>query len=125
MEIPASASPREIPTPYSDSKAVDPEEAYIASISSCHMLWFLSLAARQEYIVDDYTDRAEGFMQKNEDGFKAITHIILHPNVIFCKNKAINKQKFDKLHKQAHNMCFIAHSVKTQITVDATLSIQK
>lgn len=122
LEIPASTSPQEVAIPQSDPSAVDPEEAFVASISSCHMLWFLSIAASQGFLVDDYKDEAVGLMEKNVEGNKAITQVILHPTVIFDPNMAPNQQKFDKLHEQAHNMCFIAHSVSSKITVKATLT---
>lgn len=124
LEVPASASPSEVAPPQSDPTAIDPEEAFVAAVSSCHMLWFLSIAAKQGYIIEEYQDHAEGFMTKNENGFKAITKIILYPKVIFGQHKALNQQKFDKLHKQAHNMCFIAHSVTTKITIKASFEVQ-
>lgn len=124
LEIPASSSPKEVPLPYSDASAVDPEEAFVASVSSCHMLWFLSITAKQGYIIEDYSDEAEGIMETDEKGFRAINRILLHPKVIFRQNYAPDQQKFDKLHEQAHNMCFIAHSVKSEIIIEATQKIQ-
>jgi len=123
LKIAASASPLEVPPPYSDPSAVDPEEAFIASLSSCHMLWFLSIAAKEGYLIKGYRDKATGFMEKNDQNQKSITRVILHPNVTFEKTKKPNQQKFDKLHEETHNMCFIAHSVKTKITIEATFEI--
>jgi organic hydroperoxide reductase OsmC/OhrA len=122
-EVTASASPEEVALPYSNPNAVDPEEAFVASISSCHMLWFLSLAAKQGFVVEEYRDNAEGILEKNLENKRAITRVILRPDVVFPKNNAPDQQKFDKLHQQAHNKCFIAHSVKTRITIEASFNI--
>lgn len=121
LEIPASASPHIVGEPYADPSAVDPEEAFVASLSSCHMLWFLSLAARQNFVVAEYRDRAKGTMRKNTEGKLAITEVILRPVVMFHNTKP-EQQVFEELHHQAHQKCFIAHSVKTEITIDAQLA---
>lgn len=123
QELPASASPHIVPEPYSDPSAVDPEEAFVASISSCHMLWFLSLAAKEGYHITKYEDQAEGFMQKNQEGKLAITEVILRPVVTFVEDRKPDRQMFDKLHDQAHKRCFIAHSVKSEITIDGQLKV--
>ncbi|HWE64645.1 MAG TPA: OsmC family protein, partial [Chloroflexota bacterium] len=81
--VPASSSPHVVPVPYSDAAGVDPEEAYVAALSSCHMLWFLSIAARRGFVVDRYTDQAVGVMAKNDAGQWAITRVTLHPHVVF------------------------------------------
>lgn len=117
-EIPASASPHIVPEPYADPSAVDPEEAFVASLSSCHMLWFLSIAAKKGYHVMEYEDRAEGIMQKNKEGKLAITEVILRPVVTFSIDQQPGRQTFDELHQLAHQRCFIAHSVKTTISID-------
>lgn len=123
LEIPASASPHIVPEPYSDPSAIDPEEAFVASLSSCHMLWFLSLAARKGYTVISYKDQAEGIMQKDQEGKLAITEVILTPVVTFEQDSAPGRQDFDELHHSAHRRCFIAHSVKTEITIDAEFEV--
>ena len=121
LEVPASASPHIVGEPYADPSAVDPEEAFVASLASCHMLWFLSLAAEQEFVVAEYQDQAEGTMKKNAEGKLAITEVILRPIVRFDENSTPDQQIFENLHQQAHKRCFIAHSVKTTITVDAQI----
>src|SRR5512140_487653 len=82
-EVPASSSPSVVPLPLSRADAVDPEEAFVASLASCHMLWFLSIAAKRKYIVDAYEDQAEGVMEKNAEGRLAMTKITLRPLVVF------------------------------------------
>ena len=121
ISVPASASPEIVPEPFSDPAAIDPEEAFIASLSSCHMLWFLSITSREGYIVDDYTDQVQGKMEKNQEGKLAITQVILQPVVRFGGNQRPNQSVFDELHHRAHQRCYIAHSVRTAITIDATM----
>ncbi len=122
ITVSASASPEIVPEPFSDPAAVDPEEAFIASLSSCHMLWFLSIASREGYIVDDYTDDVQGKMEKNQEGKLAITEVILRPVVRFGGDQRPDQAVFDELHHRAHQRCFIAHSVRTAITIDATMN---
>lgn len=114
-QIQASASPHVVPLPYSDPTLIDPEEAFIASLASCHMLWFLSLAAEQGYCVDTYQDQATGILAKNETGQLAITQVTLHPHVTFSGDKHPTHEDIRHLHHQAHESCFIANSVKTKI----------
>ncbi len=121
-EITASASPHIVPEPYSDPEGIDPEESFVASLSSCHMLWFLSLAAKEKIRIDRYEDQAEGIMQKNKEGKLAITKVILKPKVTFGQDENSSQEILDKLHQQAHQRCFIAHSVKTEITVEAEIA---
>jgi organic hydroperoxide reductase OsmC/OhrA len=101
----------------SNESAVDPEEAFIASISSCHMLWFLSIAAEKNYIVETYEDNAEGVLGKNEEGKLAMTHVILKPKVNFGNKHTPSRDQVDEHHRLAHEKCFIANSVKTKIMV--------
>ena len=117
VEIPASASPHVVPAPYSNATCVDPEEAFVASLSSCHMLWFLSIAAKKKFIVENYTDRAIGIIDKNEDGKLAITTVRLCPKVTFIGDDLPTEQQIEKMHDEAHHSCFLANSVKTHITV--------
>lgn len=123
LEVSASASPHVVPEPYVDPTAVDPEEAFIASLSSCHMLWFLSLAAKDDYVVESYKDNAEGVMGKNDDGQLAITKVTLQPEVSFKKGDTPSEAIFDDLHHEAHKKCFIANSVKTKVQVEAILRV--
>ena len=116
FEVPASSSPSVVPLPYSDATAVDPEEMFVASISNCHMLWFLSIAAKHNYCVDRYEDNPIGIMKKNEQGKLFIAEVILHPQVEFSGEKFPTKIDIEKMHETAHEECFIANSVKTSIT---------
>jgi organic hydroperoxide reductase OsmC/OhrA len=120
-EVPASASPHVVPRPMSLDAAVDPEEAFVASLSSCHMLWFLSIAAKQGYIVDTYTDDAVGVMEKNATGKVAVTKITLHPVTKFSGAKLPDQAALDALHHAAHEECFIAHSVRSEIACEPRL----
>lgn len=121
LTVPASASPQVVPAPLTDSSAIDPEEAFVASLSSCHMLWFLSIASKKGYLVEDYKDQANGFMEQNKEGKWAITQVILNPDVHFGNKYRPKRVVFDQIHRQAHQECFIAHSVKTEITINANL----
>ena len=115
IEVPASSSPSVIPLPMSRAEAVDPEEAFVASLSSCHMLWFLSLAAKAGFIVDRYEDRAEGLMAKNQQGKFAMTRVTLRPLVVFSGAHLPDKARLEGLHHAAHEECYIASSVRTEV----------
>ena len=112
----ASSSPQVVSVPMSDASAVDPEEAFIAAISSCHMLWFLSVAAQQNYLVESYEDHAEGKLSKNGAGKLAITEVVLKPRISFGGTNVPSRDQIDELHHAAHEQCFIASSVNTVIT---------
>ena len=112
--VAASSAPQVIPLPYSVAANVDPEEAFVASLSSCHMLWFLHLAAERKYVIDSYIDEAVGIMAKNTEGKLAMTEVTLRPHV-GCE---ISESELADLHHQAHEQCFIANSVKTKVTVE-------
>ena len=114
-ELPGSSSPHVVPLPWSDATAVDPEEAFVASLSSCHMLWFLSLAARDSFCVDRYADAATGLMAKNAAGRVAMTVVVLHPEVEFSGVRLPSRADIERLHHEAHEECFIANSVKTEV----------
>jgi organic hydroperoxide reductase OsmC/OhrA len=113
-----SSSPTVVRAPYSDPTAVDPEEQFIASLSSCHMLWFLSIAAKRKFRVDTYEDNAEGVMEKNAEGKTAITHVTLRPRVVFSGEKIPTADELAELHHEAHEECFIANSVKTEVRIE-------
>jgi len=115
VEVPGSSSPHVVPLPLSDAAAVDPEEAFVAALSSCHMLWFLDIAARRGFIVDRYVDAAEGIMAKNPQGRLAMTVVTLHPEVTFSGEQLPDREALDAIHHQAHERCFIANSVKTEV----------
>ena len=121
--VPASASPHVVPFPLSDPSAIDPEEAYVASIASCHMLFFLSFAAKRGFLVESYRDDAVGVMEKDADGRLAITRIALRPQVIFAPGAIPSEDEFREIHEAAHSACFIASSVKTEITTSPTLEV--
>ncbi len=113
----ASSSPSAVPLPYSNPAYVDPEEAYVASLSSCHMLTFLYLASRQGFQVDNYEDEAVGVMTKNEKGVPWVSAVTLHPKITYSGEKRPSPEDIEHLHHQSHEQCFIANSVKTEVTV--------
>lgn len=109
-----SASPRSVPAPYSEAFAVDPEEALVAAASSCHMLMFLYLAAKQEFIVSRYEDHAVGEMKEVEPNRFAITRIFISPKIEFEGN-APTFEQLQLLHREAHHDCYIANSLRADI----------
>lgn len=113
----ASSSPLSVPPPLSDLSAVDPEEAFVAALSSCHMLTFLAIAAKKRLIVDAYEDRAVGRLDKNAAGKLAMTSVELNPKVTFAPGVEVDAATLEKLHHDAHENCFIAQSVKTPVVV--------
>lgn len=117
-EVPASASPAIVPLPWSTAENVDPEEAFVAALASCHMLFFLSLAAARGFQVDSYTDTAAGRMAKNAAGKLAITAVTLHPVTQFSGTTQPDQATIAALHHEAHAACFIANSVTTAITIE-------
>lgn len=114
----ASASPDIVPAPWSDPGAVDPEEAFVAALSSCHMLWFLSLASAKGFVVDSYEDDAVGTMREIAAGKAMIAEVVLHPHAAFDPAHAATREQLDALHHAAHERCFLANSVKTKIRVE-------
>jgi organic hydroperoxide reductase OsmC/OhrA len=118
VTVAASASPQIVPPPHSVAEAVDPEEALVASASSCHMLWFLSLAARRGFVVESYADEAYGVMEKNPQGKLAFSRITLRPEVRFSDARSPTAAQLESLHHAAHEECFIANSLKCQVVVE-------
>lgn len=116
--IPASSSPHIVPLPYSVEANVDPEEAFVASLSSCHMLFFLSIAAKKRLIIDRYADNAVGLMEKDEQGKIFMTKVTLRPDVTFSGDRQPSREQLEKMHHQAHELCFIANSVKTEVVTE-------
>jgi len=94
---------------------VDPEEAFVASLSSCHMLWFLAIAAKRKFVVDSYIDSAVGTLEKDADSKLAITRVTLRPQIKFSGNSEPTRGELENMHHEAHEKCFIANSVKTQV----------
>ena len=121
VEVPASSSPHVVPLPWSDAQGVDPEEAFVASLSSCHMLWFLSLAAKQGFRVDSYADHALGVMARNAEGRLAMTEVLLRPRVVFGGEPQPTPEQLTALHEEAHEECFIATSVKSRVRCEPVL----
>lgn len=116
--VPGSASPRVVPAPHSDPAAVDPEEAFVASLSACHMLWFLSIAAKYGFHVVHYHDRPVGRLGKNPDGRTAMTLVLLRPEVRFLDARKPSPTEFRHMHHEAHEACFLASSVLTEVQCD-------
>lgn len=115
--VPASASPHIVPHPHSDIAGVDPEEAFVASLSSCHMLFFVDFARRAGLVIDAYVDEAEGILEKRPDGKLAMTKVTLHPRITWGGD-APEKAALADLHHRAHEACFIANSVTTEVIID-------
>jgi organic hydroperoxide reductase OsmC/OhrA len=115
LQVPGSSSPSVVPLPMSDASALDPEEAFVVSLASCHMLWFLSIAAKYRFCVDRYIDSASGVLAKNAEGKVAMTLVTLHPDVLFSGQRLPSRSELDQLHHEAHERCFIANSVKTEL----------
>ena len=120
--VPASASPHVVPVPLSDPAGVDPEEAFVAALSSCHMLTFLWLAAKRGFVVDSYADDAVGRMGENAAGREAVTHVVLRPAIRFSGPRTPAESEILDLHHAAHEQCFIANSVTTSVTVEPAAS---
>jgi organic hydroperoxide reductase OsmC/OhrA len=113
IEVAASAAPTFRGTP----DRVDPEDAFVASLAACHMLTFLALAARKNFVIESYRDSATGLLAKNEDGRLAMTTVTLRPDITFG-DSAPTAEELERLHHQAHRGCFIANSVITEVTVE-------
>jgi len=118
IKIPASASPLVVRAPLSVAEAVDPEEALVAAASSCHMLSFLFLAAKQEFVVESYVDEAFGVMDKNEKGKFAFSRITLRPKIQFSPERPPSPAELEALHHAAHEECYIANSIKCEVVVE-------
>lgn len=124
IEVAGSASPHIVPLPYSAADAVDPEEIFVSSLSSCHMLWFLSIAASQGFVVDNYHDIAEGVMERNSAGRLMMSLVTLRPKVTFAGDKQPTPDELEQLHHRAHDECFIANSVKTEVRCEPRPSVR-
>jgi organic hydroperoxide reductase OsmC/OhrA len=121
ITVPASPSPLVVPKPWSNAANVDPEEAFIAAVSSCHMLTFLWLASKQGFVVDRYEDEAVGVMTKNERGVPWVSRITLRPRIVWSHEPQPNASELEHLHHGAHEQCFIANSIKTEVMVEPPL----
>ena len=118
VTVPASPSPHIVPKPWSDLNAVDPEETFVASLASCHMLFFVDLARRAGFVVDSYVDEAEGVLDKRADGKMWMSGVTLRPRVDWSGDKRPSEADIADLHHKAHDACFIANSVTTEIRVE-------
>jgi organic hydroperoxide reductase OsmC/OhrA len=117
VTVPASPSPSVVAVPYSNPAHVDPEEAFVAAVASCHMLTYLYLASRQGFQVDSYDDESFGQMTKNEKGIPWVSSIKLNPKIAYSGDKLPSAADEQQLHHLAHEQCFISNSIKTEVTV--------
>ena len=119
--IAASSAPSIVPAPYSVEANVDPEEAFIASLSSCHMLFFLAIAGKRGFVIDEYIDNPVGIIEKDAAGNISMTKVTLRPQVTFLGEKQPTLERLKAMHHQSHEQCFIANSVKTEVTIEIVL----
>lgn len=117
LSVPASSSPYVVPLPWSVAANIDPEESFIASLSSCHMLTFIWLAGKAGFLVESYRDEATGVMAKNERGSFWVSKVTLYPQIVWGGDKTPTPAELDQLHHRSHEECFIANSVKTEIVI--------
>ena len=118
LTVPASASPDIVPLPLSVAENVDPEEAFVASLSSCHMLFFLSLAQGRGFTVDRYVDNATGELSKDGRGKTSMTRVVLRPEASYSGVKTPSRDDLERLHHKAHELCYIANSVRTDVVTE-------
>lgn len=123
LEIPASSSPLSLSEPMSDPAAVDPEEALVAALSSCHMLWFLTIAAARGYVVTSYRDNPIGVMGPVGERREGITDVLLRPEVTFGGSRRATAEDLEMLHVMAHDRCYIANSIKATVRWSSVLNI--
>jgi organic hydroperoxide reductase OsmC/OhrA len=116
--VPASASPDNVPPGTANEAGVDPEEALVAAISSCHMLFFVDYARRAGFVVHSSVDEAQGLMEKRADGKMAVTRVTLRPKIAFSGDKLPTADEIAQLHHRSHEDCFIANSVNTEVTIE-------
>jgi organic hydroperoxide reductase OsmC/OhrA len=122
ITVAASSSPHVVPAPMSRPDAIDPEEAFVASLSSCHMLTFLWIAARRGFIVERYQDEAVGVLSKDAAGQLAMTSVVLRPRVTFAGDMTPDPGTHETMHHEAHDQCFIARSVKTDVRCEPAVA---
>jgi organic hydroperoxide reductase OsmC/OhrA len=116
--VPASSSPAAVRVPFSNPAHVDPEEAFVASLSSCHMLTYLYVASRKGFEIVNYEDDAVGVMTKNERGIPWVSSVVLHPRITYGGAKTPTPEEEEQMHHAAHEQCFISNSVKTEVKVE-------
>jgi organic hydroperoxide reductase OsmC/OhrA len=118
LTVPGTAGPANVNPRYGRADAMDPEQAFVASLAACHMLWFLDIAARAGFICELYADEAEGVLEAGPEGKEMITRVVLRPKVVFAGAKTPTPDELARLHHEAHEACFIANSVKSEVTVE-------
>lgn len=121
LRVPASSSPLSVPLPMSNADNVDPEEALIAAAASCHMLFFLSIAAKRGHTVESYSDYAVGLLEKDARGRMSMTNITLRPAIVFGGTAWPSEEEIAAIHQEAHEKCYVANSLKTQITIEPAI----
>ena len=119
VEVPASSSPLSVKLPLSRADAVDPEEALVAAVASCHMLFFLGFAAKAGFVVDKYEDAPVGVMTKNDQGKLFVSKITLSPAITFSGSKRPSAEELEALHHHSHEECYVANSVRAEVVVVA------
>ncbi|MDT9000826.1 OsmC family protein [Paucibacter sp. APW11] len=120
QDVLASSSPHVVRLPFSDPAGIDPEEAFVAGLSSCHMLWLLDIAAGQGWRIDSYRDAAEGHMAKNADGRLWMAEVVLKPHLVFSGERRPDDVAVALLHEQAHHECYLANSVRSAVRVQGS-----
>ena len=118
VDVPASSSPQVVRPPLSDEAAVDPEEAFVAALSSCHMLFFIDFARRAGFRIDRYEDQAEGIMSQDAEGRTAMTVVTLRPAIAFSGERLPTAEEIEALHHKSHEACFIANSVRSEVRIE-------
>jgi organic hydroperoxide reductase OsmC/OhrA len=118
ITVAGSASPSVVPAPWSSAEALDPEAAFTGALSACHMLTFLDLARRAGFIISAYRDEAEGTLARVAPGKMAMTRVVLRPQITWTGDKRPTAEELAALHHQAHELCFIANSVTTEVVVE-------
>jgi organic hydroperoxide reductase OsmC/OhrA len=119
ISVPGSASPAVVPAPWSSGEAVDPEAAFTAALSACHMLTFLDLARGAGFAISAYRDEAEGTLARVARGKLAVTRVVLRPVIVWAGDKRPSPEELAALHHEAHELCFIANSVTTEVVVES------
>ncbi len=117
LEVPGSSAPGSVPPPLSREDAVDPEEALVAALSSCHMLFFLAFAAKKGFVVDSYRDEAVGTMSRNERGKLFLSAVTLTPKVSFSGETRPDEAEIAEIHHRSHAECYIANSIRAEVTI--------
>ena len=118
LSVPGTAGPANVNPRYGRADAMDPEQAFVASLSACHMLWFLDIAARAGFVCESYADEAEGVLEAGPEGREMVTRIVLRPKVVFAADKTPSPGELAHLHHEAHEACFIANSVKSEVAIE-------